>query len=326
MPDGARYFNGMIDDVHLYNRALTQAEVNILYAGGQVDSGLVGAWLFEETWTPPSLTCYDTHQWTPNGKYGNAVNFNGIDNYVRVTPIIGDFRSFAVLVWCKSLVATNWNSHGWIASYRDVNGFIIHPNGGTNTIGFYIVDSAGTFHGLSNPSISDITLWHQYGIMYDFTAKIAYYIIDGVRTALSLDITRTVTNIAMDIGRDWNDPSRHGLALEDEVQLFDRYLTADEIAWLYANGPGFPLQVADSGAGTDTVDLTTAIPASESGTGSDAVAIQANISAADSGHGTELCQIRQSAQKMNAIKIGHSDKKIKIAVSTNKIKIGVEKP
>jgi len=44
-----RRFNGLIDDVRIYNRALSETEIADLYKGNQVDStGLVGHWNFNE--------------------------------------------------------------------------------------------------------------------------------------------------------------------------------------------------------------------------------------------------------------------------------------
>lgn len=50
-PNGTRYFNGSMEDTRVYNRALSAAEVQLLYlARGRdyVYNGLVGRWLFTE--------------------------------------------------------------------------------------------------------------------------------------------------------------------------------------------------------------------------------------------------------------------------------------
>ena len=44
----AGYFKGVIDDVRVYNRALSDDEIEDLYGGYQVKSGLVGCWHFDE--------------------------------------------------------------------------------------------------------------------------------------------------------------------------------------------------------------------------------------------------------------------------------------
>lgn len=44
----ARTFDGLIDDVQLYNKVLTQAEITALYYQGQTASGLVGQWKLDE--------------------------------------------------------------------------------------------------------------------------------------------------------------------------------------------------------------------------------------------------------------------------------------
>ena len=45
---GTTYFNGMVDDIRLYNRALSDAEVRAITFGGDVDSGLMSYWPLNE--------------------------------------------------------------------------------------------------------------------------------------------------------------------------------------------------------------------------------------------------------------------------------------
>ena len=48
-----RYWDGLIDDVRVFNRALNESEIGIVRDGGTVSSGLVGHWKFDE---PGSIT------------------------------------------------------------------------------------------------------------------------------------------------------------------------------------------------------------------------------------------------------------------------------
>jgi len=43
-----RFFNGSIDEVRIYNKALTQSEITKLYQGGNVTDGLVSRWKFDK--------------------------------------------------------------------------------------------------------------------------------------------------------------------------------------------------------------------------------------------------------------------------------------
>ena len=93
---GSNYYDGTLDEVRLYNRALiTPSEVQKLYNWAP---GPVGYWKFDEN-TGTSYT-YDTSgngntgtlvngpTWAP-GKYGSALNFDGnaaADDYVYASP------------------------------------------------------------------------------------------------------------------------------------------------------------------------------------------------------------------------------------------------
>jgi hypothetical protein len=76
----AYHLNGKIDEVRVYNRALSAPEVSSLFDGADIRNGLVGEWRFDEG---SGISAADTHMWD-EGKYGKALNFDGLDDYVTV--------------------------------------------------------------------------------------------------------------------------------------------------------------------------------------------------------------------------------------------------
>ena len=94
----ANYFNGSIDSVRIYNRALSAEEVRYHYNRG----GPVAHWRFDEgegqtafdetgnnndgTLGASTAAATDDPTWVA-GKYGSALNFDGIDDYVDVGDI-----------------------------------------------------------------------------------------------------------------------------------------------------------------------------------------------------------------------------------------------
>jgi len=95
----AAYFSGLVDEVRIYNRVLTAEEVRYHYNHG----GPVGYWKFDEG---SGTTTYDSSgnnntgviysastsciypaagcpQWV-QGKYGSALSFDGVEDYVSV--------------------------------------------------------------------------------------------------------------------------------------------------------------------------------------------------------------------------------------------------
>ncbi len=72
---GGRYLNGQISDVSIYNVALTSAQVNTLYTGGSITSGLIGQWNINEgtgTTAVDSSTGGNNLTWagTASGNFG----------------------------------------------------------------------------------------------------------------------------------------------------------------------------------------------------------------------------------------------------------------
>ena len=88
--EGREYANGMIDNVRIYNRALSSTEIEDNYNGNIVTDGLISQWKFN---TGSGNTAHDSADgnngiihganWVPHGsKY--ALSFDGADDYVKI--------------------------------------------------------------------------------------------------------------------------------------------------------------------------------------------------------------------------------------------------
>ena len=95
----SEYFTGQLDDVRIYNRAFSPAEVSRLYNWG---SGLLGWWKMDEG---SADTCsggvndscdssgngydgaWNGHATSTNGRFGNGVTFDGTGDYVDAGDI-----------------------------------------------------------------------------------------------------------------------------------------------------------------------------------------------------------------------------------------------
>jgi len=108
------YFNGRIDDVRIYNRALSAGEVADLYTMGTTTvnastnalntNGLVGEWSFAATTLDTSgqnntgtLTNMSQSTSPTPGKIGQALLFDGVDDYVT-TGNAGDIKTLSYWV------------------------------------------------------------------------------------------------------------------------------------------------------------------------------------------------------------------------------------
>jgi len=181
----------------------------------------------------------------PSAYLANGVILTGHD-YVKAENVQIQ-PSFTALAWAKS-DTDNWNTYGWIASARQIDGFIIHSEAGTTYWSGYILrddPTLGTgnvenvYAKIATKNAGNIKQWHQYGVMYDAVNKLAYMIFDGqfVVNGQSLDITRVTAPINIYIGED-SPPQfgRVGKGAVNGVLLYNRLLGAAEITDLYNSG------------------------------------------------------------------------------------------
>jgi hypothetical protein len=240
-PDaGSLFFIGQIAKSRFYPKALTATEVAQNYYGGPiVTNGLVFAIDAGNLVSYPKsgTTAYDltgnTNANLRNGtgfssKDGGTWTFDGTNDSIDVSGVYDFSISQAVTVECWAQSDNPlWNDNGYLVSRRPQ--FIIHPNSGTNVVGFY-VSVGGNFSSVS-VAVSDITKWHHYVLTYDSNDLKAY--VDGIlagSTSLGpgLDSDTGVVEIGKDdgLGRflDGNIAS---------VRLYDTALTSDEVLQNY---------------------------------------------------------------------------------------------
>jgi len=270
--DGGNFFNGSIDEVRVYNRALSQSEITELYNQGQVKinasqadkltSGLVGHWTFDgqdTNWT--SATAGTTADKSPAGtntgtltnmsqstsptigKVGQGMYFDGSDDRIIVTDPVDDSLDFgtgdfSISAWIKTTAV----SRGIIGKLPDNNGnnFIVLV-GATSKIVFMIYDAGSDYWLTSNTVVND-GVWHHIGVVVDwstFPSGTTYEYIDG-----SLDNSGSIFNVGtslsnsadLTIGDAPFLASQEFLGSIDEVRLYNRALSASEITELYNQG------------------------------------------------------------------------------------------
>jgi len=256
---GAHIFNGKIDDVRVYNRALSTSEISTLYSQGaltinhsqnaKLTSGLIGLWSFngvDMNWTSASAgTAYDRSGNNNHGTFmsmsqstsvapgvsGQAVSFNGSSSHIEV-PNSSSLNpaNLTVSTWAKSNTAT-WNDNGFLVSKRDM--FVMHPSSGATGVSFYI--NNGGWVAASCTPVNALTVWNMYTMTWDGTNLRCY--INGVAgsvTAPGGSINTADTGV-LTIGKD-DGIARYFNGLMDETRMYNRALTAAEVKQLYLMG------------------------------------------------------------------------------------------
>ena len=154
-----------------------------------------------------------------------ALSFNGVDQCLRAEDIetARDF-AFYTLVQAEG---EEYNEHGWIASAREANGFMIHPWKDSNEVSANAYNNGGGENMGRDISVSDVSAPHIYGAVYynNGVGQRLATVVDDNRRWEDMDIDRDESDeIDIRLGRDLNDRWGQGLmseAFKFKVRLFD---------------------------------------------------------------------------------------------------------
>jgi hypothetical protein len=260
------FFNGLIDEVRIYNQVLSATEVATLYkAGGPVKNNIsqntrnTGGLVLMQSFNGPDLsfisnTAFDrsgqgnngilTNMSTSSsrvpGKIGQALRFDGVDDSISLsTAILAPDTGFTVNFWEKyrssapQLTLRLKGTSNEFLIYQDSIGTPIYAgfrSAGTNNM----VQSSPTCTACA-PS-NNLGAWQMYTVTYNGGAKTSASSFGVYRNGVPIGLTSSTagesgTNANV-IGVDYDGTSRLNAVL-DEVRVYDRVLSATEIQSLY---------------------------------------------------------------------------------------------
>lgn len=244
------FFDGKVDDLRVYNRALSGSEIAGLYdetdGGGD---GLVARYPFSGNADDESG---NGHDGTVNGatlttdRFGNpdsAYSFDGVDDLV-VVPDHDDFTvtDVSVAVWVRT---TDKSDHKHITScygtsyYSDW--YHLHLRSGSGIVAMQ-TDYGGssavqTIMGATDVADGD---WHLLvGARDTSTAELRIYV-DGVLEGSLPGINVSALNPDVDfwIGGQYTFASRYFKGDIDDVRIYNRALSASDVMELYLENDG----------------------------------------------------------------------------------------
>ena len=261
--DGSYPFNGSIDDVRVYNTALTAEEVRNLYASGtarptiinstssriqgsNLASGLVGHWTFDgsklsTTTATDSSTSANNGTLTNGpvpalGKLGQALNFDGTDDYVSV-PSTSSLKpaNISICGWVKSnaysalTVLMGKQSGGGYGSY----GLVFRT--GPSRMTFTISKTGPQTEYFATSTNQQTGVWQHWCGTYDGTTQKLFLngVLEDTQTpSITIDQTDTYP---LTIGTYTSGLYPLSGSL-DEVRVYNRALTEGEVTQLYNMG------------------------------------------------------------------------------------------
>jgi hypothetical protein len=271
-------FNGTIDEVRIYNRALSANEVKSLYdlgasdkvntsvatpqGTGRLDSGLAGYWkLDENTGTSAgdasvngnSGTLTNGPTWT-TGRIGSAVTFDGTDDYISVpqSAAINDLPKLSVSAWIR----TNGEPGSWRIVQKNNDPcclsepnqgwrFVIADNGSALDKALqFDQDYSGAGNYLRQRTVNNVIVpntWQHVVATWDGSLSSAnvHIYVDGVEKTTGADQDATgsrVSDAAQNLAIGAAIPAPVTDVFNgsiDEVRIYNRVLSADEVAQLY---------------------------------------------------------------------------------------------
>lgn len=265
--------NGALDDVRLYNRALSAAEVKQLYNQGAgvkqtasvanvAGSGLVGWWTFDGKDISNgrindvsggnnhgTASGISTSTFYIAGKIAQGLNFDGVDDYVNVGDIAGadGIATITISGWVKFTSS----SGGGNVLYKGQSGFDAWQlyRTGFGRYAFGVSNAVPTVvYALSDSTFED-TKWHHVVGVYD--GANVYVYVDGVSADSSANpLTGNIRDRSEPIcvGGGYGGGCMGNLnGALDDVRIYNRALSSTEVKQLYNQGAGTKQSASGSG-------------------------------------------------------------------------------
>ncbi|MBW6537514.1 MAG: DUF11 domain-containing protein [Mariniphaga sp.] len=211
------------------------------------DDGLVAEWHFDEGFgnvlkdssgNGNDGTIYGA-TWV-EGKYGQALSFDGVNDYVEVPDspeLSGGGKSLTVEAWVKP---ESVSQHTVIGKYRDISSKDWGINILRNKLHFQYEFKGNNYDSFYGNSILNTNVWYHVAFVYSYTDKTTILYLngmnDGMRT-LPTDLPDTDTPVQIGrIGGSYGS-IHHFKGLIDEIKISNRALSAEEIKSNYEQGP-----------------------------------------------------------------------------------------
>ena len=259
--NGASSLLGSLDDVRIYNRALSADEIKRLYKIGatvklnttanSLTNGLVGWWTFDGK-DMSGVQAYDrsgngnrgiltSGPVRVSGKIGQALSFDGVNDYVDAGTgsALTNLRTFTLSAWVKP--RTVGTSGGRIIDKHNGDG-----SGGwvfyitSNKLGFFTVDGIDNAEWQSAANSISYNTWQHVVVTFQNGGTPIFYV-NGIVSAVTNNDMGTQllgddSSLSVKIGDAPIDNTTAFNGLIDDVRIYSRALSADEIKRLYNMG------------------------------------------------------------------------------------------
>ncbi len=240
-------FNGKIDDVRFYSRALSPAEIASLYSSVQsshssaTKTGLVahyslnggsGTVAHDQSGRANLGTIQNGPSWV-SGKQGAALSFDGTDDRIDIPNLASQITgSFTISFWAKVL-SDQANERQFFSAFVSSSNEIGVSVSDTNKFRFYTGGVSSSNNIFDSSSDVSLNRWYHVTMVYDDSTKVKSRYIDGVFEA-SVSTTNAIPwpSVPAYISH-ITSQSRQINAIIDDFRIYNKALSATEITSLY---------------------------------------------------------------------------------------------
>ena len=190
-------FVGKIDDVRIYNRALSGKEVRDLYAFAP---GPVGYWNMDEgagtnlndrSGNGLTSSSFGGSPTWSNGKFGKALSFDGVDDRVLIPDnalLDMGYKDFSISAWAK--ISTDTNNYGDIAGKGSSgwNGAYTYGLVNNNTCVYGYMTRNGTGDRILTSCYTYVPdTWYHYSVVFDRDGNMTLYVNGNASSSVSIN-------------------------------------------------------------------------------------------------------------------------------------------
>jgi hypothetical protein len=244
---GDKFFNGVIDEVRIYNRALSAAEIRYHYNRG----GPVAHWKFDEG---SGSTAYDSTNndndgtlygematstspnsgWT-TGKHGSALSFDGVDDYVEIgdQSILEGMDTLTIEAWIKrsdTSTGEQYIINKWTSSYYMA---VV-----SNKVRIYITAGGIEYGPVTSVTTFSDGMWHHIVLHYD-GSNLSLFVDGKKENSMSVNGSVGTGSSLVRIGaRSWSPGTTNFNGLIDDVRIYNYARSPEQIMRDYNAGLG----------------------------------------------------------------------------------------
>ena len=240
------YYTGLVDDIQVYNHALSDSEVQWLFdhpghpACTPPPSGLVSWWGGDNN----TLDLVGANHgalmneagYGP-GKVAQALVFDGVNDYISVAdhPSLNLTTAITIDAWIFS--DNSSMAPSIVKKADDFSGYALELSADSSKVLFWVNLGSGGSGGWFSSPAGNLTqgVWTHVAGVFD-GSSVGLYLngqFIGATTAVGAIVP---SSNPLNIGSDPETPTRFFKGLIDEVEIFNRALTAEEVAAVFNAG------------------------------------------------------------------------------------------